>query len=122
MRVLVQDWSPSARDLGGANVTEQTPADASGSAHAARALGFADRRSGRERRADEAPPNDEVAARRRLHDRRESPGGLIRNVLQVLIAIEHLEMPDGQLVPVDGIRRALWLALMEVERQESRAS
>ena len=86
-----------------------------------RALGFEDRRSSRDRRADETP-SDDVAAPRRLRDRRESPGGHIRNVLQALAAIEALRTPDGDQIPVDGVRRALWLALMEVERQQARSA
>lgn len=89
---------------------------------AARALGFPDRRTGRDRRSDETPVSEAIAAQRRARERRESPGGLIRNALQVLTAIEHLEMPDGEMVPVDGVRRALWLALMEIERREAEGS
>lgn len=87
---------------------------------ALRALGFHDRRAGAERRSGEHSVPDDITARRRLRDRRESPSGHIRNVLQVLTAVDYLRLDEGEPIPVESIRRALWLALLELERGQER--
>lgn len=85
-----------------------------------RALGFDDRRSGTDRRSGEHTLTNDIAARRRLRDRRESPSGHIRNVLQVLAAGDYLHVQDGEPIPVETLRRGLWLALLELERDQER--
>lgn len=89
-------------------------------AGALRVLGFPDRRSGKDRRSGPTFTFDPEQPRRRS-DRRETPSGHIRNALQVLATVEHFRAGDGDRLEVEGVRRALWLALLEIERTMSRA-
>lgn len=70
-----------------------------------RSAGFltADRRSG--------------ADRRRVAERRESPGGHVRNAIQLLeFLLDEPALLDRERVELAAVTRRLWLALWEIER------
>ncbi len=76
-----------------------------------------DRRLG-ERRSRAVPvPHDrrDGGDRRRLGNRRESPGGHLRNALQVVHALAETEAVD---ISLDQTLQRLHLALAEIERLE----
>ncbi len=79
----------------------------------------AERRRGERRRGAASPSLDRRIGADRRHgtERRESPGGHVRNAIQLLeFLLAQPAVPDRERVELAAIARRLWLALWEIER------